>query len=240
MKALSCGILVLNRRSELLLCRATGTLRWDIPKGGGDPGETPLQTALRETAEECGLRFAPDELLELGRFAYRPGKDLHLYAALRDGVDASACRCRSHFTDLWGRVRPEMDAFEWTAFERVPRRCARRMAALLTHTLSLPQLLLRLQRHAAPGEVYSRPRGEDSAMEPGTHSLRNLFEQLGLPSEQAEVERFVAKHRPLDAAIALADAAFWSAAQAQFLREEVEDDADWAEVVDQLNLMLRG
>ena len=149
MKALSCGILVLDSRGELLLCRATGTFRWDIPKGGSEPGESPLQTALRETAEECGLQFAADDLLELGRFAYRPAKDLHLYATLADGIDAAACHCTSRFTDLWGRRRPEMDAFEWTAFERVPRRCARRMAALLTQTLSLPGVLRRLQQRAA-------------------------------------------------------------------------------------------
>jgi 8-oxo-dGTP pyrophosphatase MutT (NUDIX family) len=147
-KTLSCGILVLTPRSELLLCRATGTFRWDIPKGGSDAGETPLQTAIRETAEECGLRFEAQQLLELGRFAYRPAKDLHLYAALVDGVDAASCHCSSHFTDVWGRQRPEMDAFEWTDFARVPRRCARRMAALLTQTLSLPQLLLRLRQRA--------------------------------------------------------------------------------------------
>lgn len=76
-------------------------------------------------------------------------------------------------------------------------------------------------------------------MEPSVHSLRNLFEQLGLPGAEADIARFVAAHRPLAAGIELAEAPFWSAAQAQFLREEVEDDADWAEVVDQLNLMLR-
>jgi len=76
-------------------------------------------------------------------------------------------------------------------------------------------------------------------MEPNAHSLRNLFEQLGLASGEADIERFVAAHRPLAAGIALADAPFWTPAQAQFLREEVEDDADWAELIDQLNLMLR-
>ena len=86
MKSLSCGILVLNPQSQLLLCHATGTFVWDIPKGGSEAGETPLQTAIRETAEECGLRFEPAQLLELGRFAYRPAKDLHLYAALVDGA----------------------------------------------------------------------------------------------------------------------------------------------------------
>lgn len=76
-------------------------------------------------------------------------------------------------------------------------------------------------------------------MEPSAHSLRNLFEQLGLPSAPADIERFAAAHRPLADAVALADAPFWSKAQAQFLREEIAEDADWAEVVDQLNLMLR-
>lgn len=76
-------------------------------------------------------------------------------------------------------------------------------------------------------------------MEPTTHSLKNLFEQLGLPHEQRDIDRFIAGHRPLANAIALADAPFWTAAQAQFLREEINDDADWAEIVDQLNAMLR-
>jgi 8-oxo-dGTP pyrophosphatase MutT (NUDIX family) len=149
-KTLSCGILVLNPRSELLLCHATGTYVWDIPKGGGEAGETPQQTALRETAEECGLQLAAADLLELGRFAYRPAKDLHLFAALVEGVDTADLRCSSYFRDVWGRRRPEMDAFEWTAFARVSRRCARRMGELLTQRLSLPELLQQLRRHAAP------------------------------------------------------------------------------------------
>ena len=150
MKSVSCGILVLNPHSELLLCHATGTFVWDIPKGGGSGGESTLQTAIRETAEETGLCFEPGELLELGHFGYRPAKDLHLYAVLRERFDASACHCSSQFTDLWGRKRPEMDAYEWTAFERVHRRCARRMAALLTQGVSLPNVLQRLLQREAP------------------------------------------------------------------------------------------
>jgi hypothetical protein len=37
----------------------------------------------------------------------------------------------------------------------------------------------------------------------------------------------------------LADAFFWSPSQADLLRTEILDDADWAEVVDQLDVMLR-
>jgi hypothetical protein len=48
-----------------------------------------------------------------------------------------------------------MDGFEWTAFERVPRRCARRMAQLLTQRLSLPRVLQQLQQRttAAPSRA---------------------------------------------------------------------------------------
>lgn len=146
MKQLSCGILIVNPQHELLLAHATGTRVWDIPKGGGEAGESPRRTAIRETAEETGLVFGGDELLDLGRFAYRPAKDLHLFAALIARDAAQELHCRSHFVDWLGRRQPEMDAFAWTPFDRVAQRCARRLAALLTRTLSLPQLLLRLQQ----------------------------------------------------------------------------------------------
>ena len=83
MKTLSCGILVLNAQHELLLCHVTGAWHWDIPKGGTNPGETPLEAALRETREECGIDFSGQSLLDLGPMAYRPRKDLHLFALLR-------------------------------------------------------------------------------------------------------------------------------------------------------------
>ncbi|MET0542496.1 MAG: DUF2789 domain-containing protein [Variovorax sp.] len=77
-------------------------------------------------------------------------------------------------------------------------------------------------------------------MDTTPHSLETLFAQLGLPSaNEADIERFVAEHRPLAADVKLADAPFWTAGQAQFLREEISEDAEWAEVVDQLNAMLR-
>jgi len=76
-------------------------------------------------------------------------------------------------------------------------------------------------------------------MEPTSHTLQDLFLQLGLAGGQSDIDQFVAAHRPLANTIRLAEAPFWTPAQAQFLREEISDDADWAEVVDQLNVMLR-
>jgi hypothetical protein len=70
------------------------------------------------------------------------------------------------------------------------------------------------------------------------HSLPSLFEQLGLPAEPNAVQHFIDVHSPLPASVQLADAPFWKPSQAAFLREEILEDGDWAEVVDDLNARL--
>lgn len=72
-------------------------------------------------------------------------------------------------------------------------------------------------------------------MEAQQHSMNDLFSQLGLPTGPGEIERFVATHSPLPAAVRLADAPFWAPTQAAFLRESLLVDADWSDVVDTLN-----
>lgn len=146
MKQLSCGILVLNDRAELLMCHVTGAWHWDIPKGGAEAQERPEAAALRETCEECGLDLAGVPLLDLGRQPYQRTKDLHLYAVRVAPFDAALCHCSSRYTDGWGRQRPEMDGFEWVPFDRVLRRSARHLGELLTQRLPLAPLLTRLQR----------------------------------------------------------------------------------------------
>ena len=145
-KSTSCGVLLLNpQHDELLLCHATGAAHWDIPKGLGEPGETPRETALRETFEETGLRLAPERLIDLGGYGYLRGKDLHLFATAIERIDPASCICTSMFCDSRGRMRPEADGFEWTPFERVPERCGRNMTVVLTHKLSLPEVAARVR-----------------------------------------------------------------------------------------------
>lgn len=76
-------------------------------------------------------------------------------------------------------------------------------------------------------------------MQAQQHTMGNLFAQLGLPSEEAAVENFIARHRPLENGVALYRAPFWSAAQREFLKEEIIEDADWSAVIDELNGRLR-
>ena len=76
-------------------------------------------------------------------------------------------------------------------------------------------------------------------MENPTHSLPSLFKQLGLPDDAVSIDKFIDTHSPLKPELHLADAFFWNKSQADLLRTEILDDADWAEVVDQLDVMLR-
>lgn len=76
-------------------------------------------------------------------------------------------------------------------------------------------------------------------MERPDHSMSNLFAQLGQPNDEAAITRFIENHRPLAEDVQLHEAAFWTPSQACFLREAITQDADWAEVADELNAELR-
>ncbi len=75
-------------------------------------------------------------------------------------------------------------------------------------------------------------------MDTSSHSMKNLFAQLGLANSDTSIDNFIQNnHLPPD--IPLENAAFWSAGQAQFIHEAIVEDADWAEVVDHLDAQLR-
>ncbi len=74
-------------------------------------------------------------------------------------------------------------------------------------------------------------------MDTTVNTLSSLFEQLGLPSSDQEIEQFVLAHQ-LDESVSILDADFWTDAQRQFLHESLKQDAEWSPIVDDLNVML--
>jgi hypothetical protein len=68
-------------------------------------------------------------------------------------------------------------------------------------------------------------------------NLTTLFEQLGLPSDEASINDFVEAH-PLDSDTKLIDAGFWTPQQAQLLKEWLRADGEEAVIVDELNVRL--
>ena len=133
-KVVSCGVMILNARREVFVCHTTGTSRWDLPKGVQDPGESAIQTALREVWEETSLALEPQSLDDLGLYDYLPAKRLHLFA-LRVAVDAfdiSACRCHTSFPHrASGLPTLEVDAYAWKPLDRVDVWCGKNMTRVL-------------------------------------------------------------------------------------------------------------
>lgn len=74
-------------------------------------------------------------------------------------------------------------------------------------------------------------------MESHSHEFGDLFAQLGLPHSEADIRSFITTHS-LPQSTLLSDAEFWTKTQADFLREAWKADADWAPVIDQLNIAL--
>ncbi len=68
-------------------------------------------------------------------------------------------------------------------------------------------------------------------------TLATLFEQLGLAADQASIDAFVSEHALPDN-VKVSEADFWTPQQARFLKEDLAEDANWAPVVDELNVLL--
>jgi predicted NUDIX family NTP pyrophosphohydrolase len=92
---------------------------WSIPKGLLLPNESPLEAALREFAEETGLRLPDTGFTSLGTVVQGSGKTVHAWAIEGDAdVDALVSNT---FTMEWPPGSgsqadfPEMDRFMWAA-----------------------------------------------------------------------------------------------------------------------------
>lgn len=74
-------------------------------------------------------------------------------------------------------------------------------------------------------------------MDTSPHQLTTLFDALGLPSSPEAIAQFLADHA-LAAPERIDEAPFWTPAQRAFLQTALAEDADWAQIVDQLALLL--
>ena len=74
-RKMGAAAIVLDPSGSVLLVRHTyGRLNWEVPGGVSEPGESAVETALRELREETGLQATADRLTGV---YYEPEIDAH-------------------------------------------------------------------------------------------------------------------------------------------------------------------
>lgn len=129
----------------LLTVRKRGTDRFMLVGGKPDPGESPAAAAVREVAEEVGLRLGPDQLRPLGEFAAPAANETGTWV-----------RCTVFTAPLTGRPEPlaEIEELRWQPLDD---------ASLATLPRDLAPLL---REHVIPAlrrSPASRPSGSGGA-----------------------------------------------------------------------------
>ena len=127
----SCGVLVRDSAGLVLLGQATGSARWDIPKGVAEAGERFVEAAVRELREETGLIADPAMLQVLGVHRYLPAKQLALFGWEAGEIEVAGLRCSSTFRGRDGREVPELARFALLAWGEALARVGKNMRRVL-------------------------------------------------------------------------------------------------------------
>jgi putative (di)nucleoside polyphosphate hydrolase len=122
------GVMLINREGLVFVGkRIDQTVEgWQMPQGGIDDGESPLEAAFRELKEEIGTNNAEflrelDEWLEYDLPAHLLGIGLHgRYRGQRQKWIAMRFRGDDSEIDI-ATPQPEFESWKWLAIEALPR-----------------------------------------------------------------------------------------------------------------------
>ena len=104
---------------EVAICGLRNPENWRLPKGTPDPGETVIQTALREVREETGLDVVSDDYIDSIEYWFVRAQDgkrchkiVHFYLMKPVGGDLSR---HDHEFDIvkWAPVEDACDSLTY-------------------------------------------------------------------------------------------------------------------------------
>jgi 8-oxo-dGTP diphosphatase len=102
---------IIRRGNQILLCQLTRSRLWTLPGGGVEFGENPIDTMVREVAEETGLNVKEAGFLGIHSFTIeRDGVHFHSIQIvyLADVIDG----------ELTSEIEGTTDLCEWHAIEQ--------------------------------------------------------------------------------------------------------------------------
>ena len=101
------GLVVINSEGNVLIGKRREDGIWTGPGGGSDPGETPLETAVREAFEEAQLKIDTERLIPLDTLEAADGRPIICYLYPTADVETSVTLDPDREVPEWNFVHPD-------------------------------------------------------------------------------------------------------------------------------------
>lgn len=126
------AVVIIDRAQRVLTVRKRGTSRFMQPGGKPEPGESGLQTAVREVAEEIGLDLRAEQLTDMGTFSAAAANEADYEVVCENflvTLDDDAEAVLEHL-----QPAAEIDELRWIPLEQLQP--SEDLAPLLTHEVA--------------------------------------------------------------------------------------------------------
>ena len=121
---LNVGLIVVNHKGKLLLCKRKDSDNWQFPQGGIDLGEKAEETALRELYEEVGIRSSNVKKIATSESWYKydlPEESIQKYF-FKNKFKGQKQKwfmfelLNEVSIDFTNDANPEFDDYKWTSY----------------------------------------------------------------------------------------------------------------------------
>jgi putative (di)nucleoside polyphosphate hydrolase len=132
LKNITCGVLYWYK-DKFLICHATMTPWWSIPKGLRNDEEILNEAAVRELREETGIVLQTSDLIFVGVFPYRNNKNLALFEyRANKPLNMELLSCTSFFKhEPTGRYLPEVDDYKMVTMDEAKQKLNRNLYKII-------------------------------------------------------------------------------------------------------------